>query len=56
MEGEDKEGPCPLGPQQRAWGRAETVILVGEAMALGCQVPSGIRGGVWLSCWALESS
>ena len=29
-----QRGPCPLGPWQRAWGRTETVVLAGEAMAL----------------------
>ena len=29
-----QRGPCPLGPWQSAWGRTETVVLAGEAMAL----------------------
>ena len=33
-QGRGQRGPCPLGPWQSAWGRAETVVLAGEAIAL----------------------
>ena len=59
-EGENKEGPCPLGSQQSAWGKAETVVLAGEAVALGVGLGRGsllgIKVGSQLSCWVLGSS
>lgn len=45
----------PLGTAAKCIGRAETVVLPGEAMALGVGL-DWVEGPFRLCCWALGSS